>query len=271
MLLPGWWNQDIRGGNRKTLLLSTWDIHHVLPLTEANLKTSEEFVFFFSCVNFCVLVRTHNKIPQSFTLFASRRLEGSVCMGCHKLLHPNLETRMKNICSQSLFVQLLHLSHWPLWACIQITVSFSPDLPPAWQPNKTHVGSSTIFENYINKLQGSWQNWLFVWVCLYVVVFCWFICLPFFSPKTWLSGNEINLGNVSCFNPSRGARIKMNLVFRCHWGRLSNLSSSVDTEWNAFLISLENLTKTNILRSCMVVSRHNISEVLMSKVEVRHM
>lgn len=30
--------------------------------------------------------------------------------------------------SVSLFVQLWTLSHWPLWACIQITVSFSLDL-----------------------------------------------------------------------------------------------------------------------------------------------
>lgn len=52
-----------------------------------------------------------------------------------------------------LFVQLLTLSHWPLWARIQITVSSYIDLPPSWQRNKTHVGSSTIFENYINKLR----------------------------------------------------------------------------------------------------------------------
>ncbi len=75
------------------------------PLTEANLRTSGEFVFHLVWVNFPVLVCAHNnKIPRSFILFALRTLEGSLFMERHKLLHPNLKTRMKNISGRCLTV-----------------------------------------------------------------------------------------------------------------------------------------------------------------------
>lgn len=52
-----------------------------------------------------LLVRAHNnKIPQSFTLFVLRTLKGCLFMSRHKLLHPNLKTRMKNISRQRLAV-----------------------------------------------------------------------------------------------------------------------------------------------------------------------
>lgn len=91
---------------------------------------------------------------------------------------------MKNISSQCLIVCPAP-NPLPL-ASVSLHTDYSFFLPwsfLAWQPNKTHVGSSTIFENSISHLAKAAVN---LSLPSSVAGF-WFICLPLFSSKNCLS------------------------------------------------------------------------------------
>lgn len=141
--LPGWWNQNIRGGNQEIhALLLHENASACFKRTETH--WGKRFSVLFSPVH----------APQSLILFAFQTQGAACSWGVINYDTLILKQGWKIIpAAVRLFVQLLKCPHWPLWACIQITVPFWLGLPRLDTPIKHTQPAEPI-----NRLHGSWSK-----------------------------------------------------------------------------------------------------------------